>query len=190
MNIDLTPEQRQLIQAKLDAGKYESAQELLDIALRLLNDYEQAEARWLHTMHEQIENAIAASEKTPSVDGGTFIDQVLDEKFHASLLEPRTESYRINVRVISTLEEIANYHAFFDIYAGERFFRTFDETCRQLVRSPGRGQRYDRIRLGLRGFRLSGNVVFYRIAETGLEVVSMASTHRNLPSPLDESGLK
>jgi putative addiction module CopG family antidote len=36
MSISLTPDQERFIQTKLQAGKYRSAQEVLEIALRLL----------------------------------------------------------------------------------------------------------------------------------------------------------
>ncbi|MGJ3245854.1 MAG: hypothetical protein ACFE0I_07245 [Elainellaceae cyanobacterium] len=188
MSIHLTPEQERLIRAKLRAGKYDSAEAALDIALRLLDDYERAEDQWLGSMCRRVESAIAVTEDTPSLDGETLIYQILEEKFQAGTLRQTENLYRIHVWVGRTLEEIADNFAFTDIYGGERFFLDFNETCRQLVYSPGQGDRYDQIRLGLRGFRLSGHVVFYRIAEMGLEVISMASSHRLLASPLDESG--
>lgn len=189
MSIHLTPEQERSIQAKLRAGKYDSAEAALDTALRLLDDYERAEDQWLGSMYKRVEDAINRTKDMPLLDGERFIYQILEDKFQAGTLRQPENLYRINSWVGRTLEEIADNFAFTDIYGGERFFRDFDETCRQLVLSPGRGKRYDEIRLGLRGFRLSGHVVFYRIAETGLEVVSIASSHRLLASPLDESGL-
>ena len=46
MSISLTPNQEQFIQTKLQAGKYNSAQEILEIALRLLDEYDRADSEW------------------------------------------------------------------------------------------------------------------------------------------------
>ncbi|MCL1469239.1 ribbon-helix-helix domain-containing protein [Argonema antarcticum] len=43
MSISLTSEQERFIQSKLQAGKYRSAQEILEIALRLLDEYDRAD---------------------------------------------------------------------------------------------------------------------------------------------------
>ncbi len=43
MTITLTPEQEHLIQIKLQTGKYHTAAEILDIALRLLDEYDQTD---------------------------------------------------------------------------------------------------------------------------------------------------
>jgi putative addiction module CopG family antidote len=42
MSITLTPEQEQFIQSKLQTGHYHTAQEVLDVALRLFEEYDQA----------------------------------------------------------------------------------------------------------------------------------------------------
>lgn len=43
MSISLTSEQERFIQTKLQGGKYRSAQEILEIALRLLDEYDRAD---------------------------------------------------------------------------------------------------------------------------------------------------
>ncbi|MEO1672991.1 MAG: type II toxin-antitoxin system ParD family antitoxin, partial [Cyanobacteria bacterium J06631_2] len=43
MNIALTPEQQNLIQSKIQTGKYKSTQQVIEVALRLFEEYEQAE---------------------------------------------------------------------------------------------------------------------------------------------------
>lgn len=40
MSISLTADQERLIQTKLETGKYHSGEEILEIALRLLNKYD------------------------------------------------------------------------------------------------------------------------------------------------------
>lgn len=78
MSINLTPEQENLIQSKIQAGKYQSTQEVIEIALRLLDEYDRAEAEWSEDVREKIEAALVASEHTAPVDGEAFVNQILD----------------------------------------------------------------------------------------------------------------
>jgi antitoxin ParD1/3/4 len=77
MSISLTPDQERFIQTKLQAGKYRSAEEALEIALRLLDEYDRADAKWIEDVREKIDAVILASDKTPPIDGETFVNQVL-----------------------------------------------------------------------------------------------------------------
>ncbi|QKQ74249.1 type II toxin-antitoxin system ParD family antitoxin [Nostoc sp. TCL240-02] len=77
MSISLTPDQERFIQTKLQAGKYRSAEEALEIALRLLDEYDRADAEWVEDVREKIDAAILASDKTPPIDGETFVNQIL-----------------------------------------------------------------------------------------------------------------
>jgi antitoxin ParD1/3/4 len=47
MSISLTPDQERFVQTKLQAGKYRSVEEILEIALRLLDEYDRTEAEWV-----------------------------------------------------------------------------------------------------------------------------------------------
>ncbi|BAY27422.1 hypothetical protein NIES2100_72460 [Calothrix sp. NIES-2100] len=78
MSISLTPNQERFIQKKLQAGKYNSVEELLEIALRLLDEYDRGEAEWVKDVREKIDAAIAVSEQTAPIDGETFVNQILD----------------------------------------------------------------------------------------------------------------
>jgi len=69
MNITLTPEQESLIRAKIATGKYQSPQQLLEVAFRLLEEYEQAENEWVLSVREKIQAAIDVSEQEPPIDG-------------------------------------------------------------------------------------------------------------------------
>lgn len=77
MSISLTPDQERFIQAKLQAGKYRSAQEVLEVALRLLDEYDRANAEWVEDVREKIDAAISASNHTPPIDGEAFVNQIL-----------------------------------------------------------------------------------------------------------------
>jgi antitoxin ParD1/3/4 len=83
MSIILTQEQEQFIQAKLQTGKYNTAQEILEFAFRLLDEYEQSDSDWINSVREKIDAAIAVSEHTPPVDGKTFVNQIFEQFQHA-----------------------------------------------------------------------------------------------------------
>jgi antitoxin ParD1/3/4 len=78
MSINLTPDQERFIQTKLQAGKYRSAEEILETALRLLDEYDRADAEWVEEVRAKIDAAIEASTHTPPIDGETFVNQILE----------------------------------------------------------------------------------------------------------------
>ncbi len=79
MSINLTLDQERFIQSKLQAGKYRSAEEVIEIALRLFDEYDRAEAEWIENVREKIDAAIATSEHTPPICGEIFINQILEQ---------------------------------------------------------------------------------------------------------------
>ncbi|MBD2385415.1 ribbon-helix-helix domain-containing protein [Cylindrospermum sp. FACHB-282] len=78
MSISLTPNQERFIQTKLQAGKYHSVEEVLEIALQLLDEYDRAETEWVRDVREKIDAAIAVSEQTAPIDGEIFVNQILE----------------------------------------------------------------------------------------------------------------
>jgi antitoxin ParD1/3/4 len=78
MSISLTPDQEQLVQSKLQAGKYRSTQEVLELALRLLDEYERSDAEWVAEVKVKVDAAIEASTHTPPIDGEIFVKQILE----------------------------------------------------------------------------------------------------------------
>jgi antitoxin ParD1/3/4 len=78
MNISLTPNQESFIQSKMQTGKYNSAEEVLEIAFQLLDEYDRTEAEWVKDVRDKIDAAISASEETKPIDGETFINQILE----------------------------------------------------------------------------------------------------------------
>ncbi len=77
MSINLTPEQERLIETKLQSGKYHSVEEVLEVALRLLDEYDRADAEWVKEVRTKVDTAIEASTHTPPIDGETFVNQIL-----------------------------------------------------------------------------------------------------------------
>jgi antitoxin ParD1/3/4 len=50
----------------------------LEIALRLLEDYERADAEWVEEVRTKIDAAIVASTYSPPIDGEKFVNQILE----------------------------------------------------------------------------------------------------------------
>jgi antitoxin ParD1/3/4 len=78
MTISLTPSQERFIQTKLQAGKYGSTEEVMEIALRLLDEYDRTDTAWVEGIREKIDAATLASEQTPPIDGEKFVNQILE----------------------------------------------------------------------------------------------------------------
>ena len=78
MSISLTPDQERLIQTKLQSGKYHSVEAVLEMALRLLDEYDRADAEWVEEVRAKIDAAIAVSAHALPVDGETFVNQTLE----------------------------------------------------------------------------------------------------------------
>lgn len=95
--------------------------------------------------------------------------------------------YVINVLASQDLNEIADYFAENNLGAGERFFRTFNRKCGQLVAFPNSGKSYESIRPGLRGLSLEGYVIFYRLLDNGIEILRVISGRRDFPTVFEES---
>ncbi|MEM9157245.1 MAG: type II toxin-antitoxin system RelE/ParE family toxin [Cyanobacteria bacterium P01_F01_bin.33] len=94
--------------------------------------------------------------------------------------------YVINVLASQDLNEIADYFAERNLDAGDRFFRTFNRKCQQLVAFPESGKSYANIRAGLRGLSLDGYVIFYRILEDGIEILRVINGRRDFPTVFEE----
>lgn len=63
MSIPFTLAQENLIQAKLQEGKYGSAQKILDVALRLLDEYNRTSGDCVEEVRAKIDTAIKTSKQ-------------------------------------------------------------------------------------------------------------------------------
>lgn len=80
MSIILKPEHEQFIQSQIQAGRFASAEEALDIALRLLEQWSSEEhTTWLEETRQKLDVATAQIERGEVLDGETVILQ-LQEK--------------------------------------------------------------------------------------------------------------
>lgn len=82
MSIRLTPAQERFIETKLQSGKYRSIEEVLEIALRLLDEHDRSEAEWVEDVRAKIDAAIEASADTTTADGETFTNGILERFWH------------------------------------------------------------------------------------------------------------
>ena len=78
MSISLTPDQERFVQSKLQAGKYRSAEEILELALQLLDEYDRSSAEWVEDVRVKVDAAIEASNHTAPIDGETFVNGILE----------------------------------------------------------------------------------------------------------------
>jgi antitoxin ParD1/3/4 len=78
MNIHLSLQQENLIQRQVETGKYDSPEEVIEVALQLLDEYEKNDVQWIEDIRQKINDAILESEKTPPVDGEAFVNQIIN----------------------------------------------------------------------------------------------------------------
>ena len=93
MNITLTSAQENLVQSKVSTGKYRSTQEVIEIALLLFDEYEQAESDWSLSVKKKIQAAINLSKQMLPLDGENFVEFLWTRK-----QEPKTKSLTTNTQ--------------------------------------------------------------------------------------------
>ena len=80
MNIELKPEHEQFIQAQIASGKFTNADEVLDVAFKLLEKLNSEYAQWVEEIWQKVDVAIAEIERGEVLNGETVVMQIL-EKF-------------------------------------------------------------------------------------------------------------
>jgi antitoxin ParD1/3/4 len=68
MNVSLTPELEQFVQAKVQTGRYNSASEVVREALRLLEEHEEARAAQLAEFNKELGRRLVSLDRGESVD--------------------------------------------------------------------------------------------------------------------------
>jgi len=76
MNVSLTPELEQFVQAKVESGRYNSASEVVREALRLLEDHEQARAAQLAEFNQELNRRLASLDRGEVVDASQIRDRL------------------------------------------------------------------------------------------------------------------
>ena len=69
MNVSLSPELQTYVLAKVKAGRYSSASEVVREALRLLQDHENARAAELAGFRSEVDRRLASLDRGEGVDG-------------------------------------------------------------------------------------------------------------------------
>jgi antitoxin ParD1/3/4 len=81
MSIILKPEQEQFIQSQVQAGRFATAEEAIDVAISLLERLDEGYEEWVEATREKIEVGMAQIERGEVLDGETVIAQ-LQEKLN------------------------------------------------------------------------------------------------------------
>jgi antitoxin ParD1/3/4 len=83
VNITLTPEQAEIIQQKLQSGRYKSVDDLLAQAFQLLDDWDEhsliEDPEWIESTRQKVDEAILSLEANGGTDGETVVNQMLDK---------------------------------------------------------------------------------------------------------------
>lgn len=79
MSITFSPEQEQIIQVLLATGRFNSVDEVIQTALRLLAEETLSDQEWLEETRTKIDEGIASLERGEGIDGETFVNQLLTQ---------------------------------------------------------------------------------------------------------------
>lgn len=79
MNVHLTPELEQLVQEKVQSGRYNSASEVVREALRLMEQRDEVRTVQLQQLRSRIDKGLAEAGRGDGVDGETFMQGLIDD---------------------------------------------------------------------------------------------------------------
>lgn len=77
MHITLKPEQEKVVQVLLATGRFHTTDEVIQAALRLLEEENRSYQVWLDETRAKIDEGIASLERGEGIDGETFVNQLL-----------------------------------------------------------------------------------------------------------------
>ena len=77
MNVHLTPELEQLVHAKVQSGRYNSASEVVREALRLMEQRDELRAIQLQQLRARMDRSLAESARGEGADGDQFMQVLL-----------------------------------------------------------------------------------------------------------------
>ena len=76
MSITLKPEQEQIIQSQVQLGRFATADQSIDQSLRLLEEWDASDARWVAETRQKLASASAQIDRGEVLDGPTVIAQL------------------------------------------------------------------------------------------------------------------
>jgi antitoxin ParD1/3/4 len=79
MNVHLTPELEQLVQNKVQSGRYNSASEVVREALRLMEQKDELRAIQIKELRCRIDKGLGEAALGETVDGEVFMKGLIDD---------------------------------------------------------------------------------------------------------------
>ena len=79
MNITLKNEQAELIQQKINSGKYNNAEEVIGEALQLLEQRDREYQTWVEETREKVDVAIEELRRGEGIDGDVVVAQLKEK---------------------------------------------------------------------------------------------------------------
>ena len=79
MNITLKTEQAELVQQKINSGRYNNAEEVIDEALQLLDQRDQEYENWVKETREKVDVAIEELRRGEGIDGDVVVAQLKEK---------------------------------------------------------------------------------------------------------------
>lgn len=79
MNVHLTPELEQLVQTKVQSGRYNSASEVVREALRLMEQRDELRAIQIQGLRSRMDRALAESTRGEGADGEEFMQGLIED---------------------------------------------------------------------------------------------------------------
>jgi antitoxin ParD1/3/4 len=79
MSITFRPKQEQIIQVLLATDRFNSVDEVIQSALRLLGEETLSDQEWLEETRTKIDEEIASLQRGEGIDGETFVNQLLTQ---------------------------------------------------------------------------------------------------------------
>lgn len=83
MNIILNSEQEQFVKAKLQSGKYQSVDDVVEAALHLLAEQDEAYEQWITDTRAKVDAAAVSLDRGEGVDGEQVVNRILEKFRHA-----------------------------------------------------------------------------------------------------------
>ena len=79
MDVHLTPELEQLVQEKVQSGRYNSVSEVVREALRLMEQKDEVRAVQLQQFRSRIDKGLTEASRGEGVDGEAFMQGLIDD---------------------------------------------------------------------------------------------------------------
>jgi antitoxin ParD1/3/4 len=79
MNVHLTPQLEQLVQDKVQSGRYNSASEVVREALRIMEQKDELRTIQLQELRSRMDKGLAQAERGEGADGETFMQGLIED---------------------------------------------------------------------------------------------------------------